>query len=121
MPIRVAPALVQAAGGDADLVLRTLQTSKQGLSEDEAAHRLKTHGPNSVAQEAHYRKLILLGKAIVNPLVILLLVLATLSYLTDDSPRAAYVMLGMVVLGVTLRFVQEARADTAAEKLKEMI
>ena len=121
MPIRVAPALVQAANGDADSVLRTLQTSKQGLSEDEAAHRLKVHGPNSVAQEAHYRKLILLGKAIVNPLVILLMVLATLSYLTDDSPRAAIVMFAMVVLGVTLRFVQETRADTAAEKLKEMI
>jgi Mg2+-importing ATPase len=121
MPIRVAPALVQAASGDVDLVLRNLQTSKQGLSEDEAAHRLRTDGPNSVAQEAHYRKLILLGKAIVNPLVILLMVLATLSYLTDDSPRAAIVMLAMVVLGVTLRFVQEARADNAAEKLKAMI
>ena len=30
-------------------------------------------------------------------------------------------MLSMVVLGVTLRFVQEARADDAAAKLKAMI
>ncbi len=119
--IRVSTALIEAAQGDADAVLRSLDTSKSGLSESEAALRLEKFGLNSVAEEAHYRKLILLGKAIVNPLVILLLVLATVSYLTDDSPRAAYVMLGMVVLGVVLRFVQEARADDAAAKLKEMI
>ena len=77
-------------------------------------------GPNSVAEEAHFRKLILLGKAIVNPLVLLLLALATVSYLTDDL-RGAAVMFGMVVLGVVLRFVQEARADNAAAKLRAMI
>jgi P-type Mg2+ transporter len=119
--IRVSAALLQAAAGDADAVLATLATTRQGLTEAEAEARLEKYGLNSVGREAHYRKLILFGKAVVNPLVILLLVLATVSYLTDDSPRAAYVMLGMVVLGVTLRFVQEARADTAAAKLKEMI
>jgi Mg2+-importing ATPase len=118
--IQVAPALVQAADGDVDAVLRLLETSKQGLTEDEAATRLKKYGLNSVAQEAHYRKLRLLGKAIVNPLVILLSVLATLSFLTGDA-RAGTVMLLMVSLGVILRFVQEARADTAAAALKEMI
>ncbi|HZZ78404.1 MAG TPA: magnesium-translocating P-type ATPase, partial [Gemmataceae bacterium] len=60
-------------------------------------------------------------KAILNPVVILLLVLATVSYFLMDDTRAASVMLGMVVLGVSLRFYQEARADTAAAKLKEMI
>jgi Mg2+-importing ATPase len=118
--IRVAPALVQAADGDADAVLRLLESTKQGLSEDEAARRLKKYGPNSVAQESHYRKLVLLGKAIINPLVILLSLLSVLSYATDDV-RAGTVILLMVVLGVVLRFVQEARADTAAAKLKEMI
>ena len=55
-----------------------------------------------------------------NPLVILLLILAVVSYLTGD-PRAGTVMLIMVFLGVSLRFVQEARADDAAAKLKAMI
>jgi Mg2+-importing ATPase len=119
--IQVAPALVTAAQTDADAVLHSLDTGKQGLSEAEAQRRLARYGPNSVAQESRYHKLILLGKAIVNPLVILLLVLATVSYLTDDSPRAAYVILGMVVLGVVLRFVQESRADDAAARLKAMI
>jgi Mg2+-importing ATPase len=118
--IRVSPALVQAGDGDAETVLRSLETSKEGLTQAEAQRRLVKFGLNSVAQEAHYRKLVLLGKAIVNPLVILLSTLAFISFLTDDY-RAGSVMLLMVLLGVILRFVQEARADTAAAKLKEMI
>ena len=52
--------------------------------------------------------------------MILLLLLAAVSLMTGD-PRAATVMLSMVVLGVALRFIQEARADDAAAKLKAMI
>src|SRR5438105_1724657 len=118
--IRVAPALVKAAEADADAALRELGTSKQGLSDAEAQRRLKQYGPNSVADEGRYRKLILLGKAIANPLVILLSVLSAVSFATGDA-RAGGVMLAMVLLGVVLRFVQEARADHAAAKLNAMI
>ena len=52
--------------------------------------------------------------------MVLLSILAAISALTGDF-RAASVMMAMVVLGVVLRFVQEARADTAAAKLKAMI
>jgi len=47
-------------------------------------------------------------------------VLATISYATGDF-RAGTVMLLMVILGLSLRFVQESRADAAAAKLKAMI
>jgi len=73
-----------------------------------------------VVQERRHGRLILLARACANPLVILLLVLAAVSYATGDA-RAAIVMLVMVVLGVALRFAQEARADDAAAKLKAMI
>jgi cation transport ATPase len=52
--------------------------------------------------------------------VVLLLLLAAVSFLTGDD-RAGVVMLIMVLLGVVLRFIQEARADTTAAKLKAMI
>ncbi len=55
-----------------------------------------------------------------NPLVILLAVLSSVSFATGD-PRAGSVMAGMIVLSVTLRFLQEARAGAAAAKLKAMI
>jgi magnesium-transporting ATPase (P-type) len=90
------------------------------LTQEQAEERLEEHGHNAVAEEEGHGRLALLGKALVNPLVILLSVLATVSLLTGDA-RAAVVMASMVVLGVSLRFVQEARADTAAKKLRAMI
>ena len=54
-----------------------------------------------------------------NPLVILLVILSTVSFLTGDA-RAGTVMALMVALSVGLRFFQEARADAAAERLRAM-
>jgi len=118
--IGVSSALLEAAAADAASVIERLGTSASGLSEEEASRRLEAHGPNVVTEEAHHTKLKLLGRACLNPLVILLLALATVSFLTGDV-RAGVVMVMMVVLGVVLRFLQEARADDAAAKLKAMI
>ena len=97
-----------------------LGTSGVGLSEREAATRLEKYGPNEVAYEKKENWLERLWVAARNPLVILLIVLAILSYSTGDSAAGTIMML-MVVLGMSLRFVQETRADNAAAKLKAMI
>jgi len=109
-----------AALKDVSDIMERLGTTSAGLSEDEAAERLEVFGPNQVAQESHNGWLIRLYLAARNPLVILLTVLATLSFATGDF-RAGTVMMLMVVLGLSLRFVQETRADNAAAKLKAMI
>jgi len=101
-------------------LLQALGTSLSGLREEEAARRAEEFGPNEVGSQKHegwLQRLYIAGR---NPLVILLTVLAILSFATGDF-RAGTVMLLMVVLGVSLRFVQETRADTAAAKLKAMI
>jgi Mg2+-importing ATPase len=109
-----------AATQEISAVLQQLRTSPAGLSEDEAATRLEEYGPNEVAHERRHEWLHRLWVAVRNPLVILLTVLSILSYVTDDVPGGT-LMLVMVVLGVTLRFVQETRAGNAAAKLKAMI
>jgi len=114
------PALLDAASADPASVMEKLGTRETGLTEEEASERLDVYGPNVVTEEARHTKLRLLGRACLNPLVILLLALATVSFLTGDV-RAGVVMLIMGVLGVVLRFVQESRADDAAAKLKAMI
>lgn len=118
--IQVSPRLLQSAVEEVGEIWRLLETSEAGLNEDEVQRRRQTYGPNVVVQEVRHGRLRLLGRALLNPLVILLLVLASLSWVTGDH-RAATVMLAMVGLGVSLRFVQESRADTAAAKLKAMI
>ena len=119
-PIRFAPILAEAAGKPVAEVLSLLGTSATGLSSAEAAARLEEHGPNEVAQEKRHGWLWRLGVAARNPLVILLSVLAIVAFATEDF-RAGTVMVLMVALGVSLRFVQESRADAAAAKLKAMI
>jgi P-type Mg2+ transporter len=118
--VQVSPLLIEVAQNTAEVVLGKLQTNENGLSEEEAQDRLEKYGPNVVAQEQRLGRIRLLGHACMNPLVILLLILAVVSFWTGD-PRAGTVMVIMVFLGVSLRFVQEARADDAAAKLKAMI
>jgi Mg2+-importing ATPase len=122
--IQVSPELIGAAKQSPDEVFQKLQSSPQGLTQEEAQRRLEQYGPNTLGQEKQHTRLKILGKAVINPLVILLLALATVTYLTAEEPSdqiGAYVMLLMVVLAVTLRFAQELRADSAAAKLKAMI
>jgi Mg2+-importing ATPase len=115
--IRVSPAVLDAARKDGEELLRDLRTSLNGLTQAEAEERARTTGPNEIAQERKQGWPIRVLKIIRNPLVILLSALSAISFLTGDA-RAGSVMLGMVALSVGLRFWQEARADSAAEKLK---
>ena len=62
----------------------------------------------------------LLARACLNPLVVLLAALMAVEITTGDMESAA-VMGFMIVLSVTLRFFQEARATDAAAKLRAMI
>ena len=96
--IRVSPLLMEVARLPVQNTLEKLQSDRQGLSEEQVELRLKQYGPNVIAEEKHHSRLGLLGRAMLNPLVVLLLVLATVSLLTGDL-RAALVMAAMVVLG----------------------
>jgi Mg2+-importing ATPase len=117
---RFSKRLIEAACADMPAVLEQLNTRVDGLVESEVEVRLKQYGANEVAREKRQTALGRLADNVKNPLVILLLALAGVSYLTGDM-RATVVMLLMVVLGVVLRYVQEMRADDSAEKLRAMV
>jgi len=110
----------EAARKDAREVLESFKSSAAGLNEEEAAARLEEYGPNEIGREKQQGWLGRLYIAARNPLVILLTVLAVVSFATGD-PEAGSVMVLMVILGLSLRFIQESRADAAAAKLKAMI
>jgi len=118
--IRVSPSVLDAAGKEGDDLLHFLHTAPVGLTQMEAEDRARTAGPNAVAQERRRSWFIRLLIIVRNPLVILLATLSSVSFATGDV-RAGTVMVCMVLLSVTLRFVQEDRADAAAAKLKAMI
>jgi Mg2+-importing ATPase len=108
-----------SGAASADL-LRDVGSSPEGLTDAEAESRLQRVGPNLIAREQPQsvgREL--LGRAR-NPLNFLLLGLAAVSWATGDV-RAAIVIVAMVILSVTLAFVQEHRSNKAAAALRAMV
>ncbi|HUD84267.1 MAG TPA: magnesium-translocating P-type ATPase, partial [Candidatus Saccharimonadales bacterium] len=121
---RLPSRLAEAARAEPAEALRLLESSHEGLSEAVAAERLEQYGPNEVSKEKHNAWSQRIWHAVRNPLVILLTVLATISFYTAQETSdfvGAWLMVLMVILGVALRFIQESKADSAAAKLKAMI
>jgi Mg2+-importing ATPase len=105
---------------DATALLDRLATRTSGLTAAEATERLIERGPNVLAKDQRPGMARLVWRAAINPLVLLLTVLACISFATGDA-RAGFVMSLMIVLGVGLKLFQEAKADSAAAKLRAMI
>ncbi len=121
---RAADLLNDAATSRVPEVLQRLNASPEGLSDEEAAERLEVFGPNEVAQEKKHGWLHRLWVAVRNPLVILLAVIATVTFVTAQETSdyvGGGIMVIMIILAVLLRLIQETKADNAAAKLKAMI
>src|SRR6478672_4101273 len=118
--IQVSPIVIESAAMSAADLYARLATRPEGLTIDEANSRLAEHGPNVLTKDQRAGIGILLWHAVLNPLVILLAVLASVSFATGDV-RAGSMMSLMIALGVGLKLIQEARADSAAAKLRAMI
>ena len=104
----------------ADQALLRLNSSSDGLAANEADNRLRSNGPNRVAhgdQQTTFGEIV---SGSLNPLNLLLSGLAVVSYFLGDA-RAAIVIAIMVVLSVTLTFLQEHRSNQAAAKLQQMV
>lgn len=112
--------LLQAAHLEIDVVVQKMHSNLAGLSAKAAKLRLAKHGLNKIACEKHRSEVWRLLSIFANPLVLLLSVLGVISFFTGDK-RATIMIFAMVIVGVVLRFVQEMRADHAAEKLKAMV
>jgi Mg2+-importing ATPase len=100
--------------------LRRLGSSPDGLGPDEVEQRLRSVGPNQVAHQTRHT---IAGEVVgrsINPLNALLLTLAVASYFLSDQ-RAAIVIAVMVLLSISLGFLQEHRSNKAADALRSMV
>ena len=112
--------IIWASENDAKEVLKKVQSRASGLSPGEARGRLRRYGENRPVRQKKISKWERLVDAYSNPLNLLLTLLAVISYFTEDLASALIIVV-MVSVAVVLRFIQEVRADEAAEKLKAMV
>ncbi|MFH1287640.1 MAG: magnesium-translocating P-type ATPase [bacterium] len=103
-----------------DILLKKLNTSIKGLSDKEAEDRLGEYGFNEPARRRKRTILIQILSKFLNPLVIVLLIIAVFSLFFGENISAIIVTL-MAMISVCLSFVQEYRAGKEAEKLSEMV
>jgi P-type Mg2+ transporter len=113
-------ALGEVSGLSPDEALRRLVAATDGLTPSQVEERLRSVGYNRVAHQARHTVLGELVSRSINPLNLLLLTLATASYFLGDQ-RAAIVIAIMVVLSISLGFIQEHRSNNAAEELQKMV
>jgi hypothetical protein len=117
-PIHLSPILAELAQMEQTAAFSRMKSCPEGLragrraAGNKSARILPRPANIKVGRGAHSP-----GRAV---LVILLTVLATISFATGD-PRAGTVMTLTEILDILLRFVQKSRVDAAAVKLKAMI
>lgn len=120
VPPSLAENLSSAAHVDISELFQTLHSRADGLTEAEADTIRASAGPNEVEHEKPISKWTHLWQCYKNPFNLLLTVLAAVSYLTEDM-KATIVIGSMVLLSTLMRFIQESRSNTAADKLKAMV
>jgi Mg2+-importing ATPase len=101
-------------------VLRGLETGPRGLTEVEAQQRLARHGANVLPDAAATRLPVRLLALARDPFTVLLAVLAVASALIG-SVGGALVVGVLVLVGGTLRFTQERRAEGAVRALRALV
>ena len=124
-PVAKAPAykhrdfILKIARLSGSLAYENLGSTSYGLNSDEIEERRKLSGHNEIAQD-RVRWQTQLRKALINPFNILLAVLAGVSFATDDI-KGTITLAAMVIISVSLTFIQEFRSSKAAENLKKMV
>ena len=125
-----------AAANPVQEVLKSLHTTLRGLDAEAVAVSRTKYRSNKVTHEKKQSLAKCLAGAFINPFTAILFCLAVVSTITDMvfpyfallgsapedfDPLTVVIILTMVIISGTLRFVQESRSGNAAEKLLAMI
>jgi len=100
-------------------IFERLASGPSGLTADEAAKRLQTHGPNELQARSHISPWSILFEQFKNVLIIILLLATALSAFLGHGVEAIAIT-AIVLFAVILGFIQEYRAERAIEALREL-
>lgn len=103
-----------------DQVMQTLQTTQDGLGQEERAKRLAKHGYNQIEVKKKVHPLRKFFKHFTDLLMIILLIAALLKFFTGDVIEGS-IILAVVVVNCFVGYWQERKAEESLNGLKEMM
>ena len=105
-------------------VLKELETSKKGLSEEQVSNKRTYYGLNKLDETKRDGILKRIISSISDPMIILLLITAGISAVTsaiqNESFSDVFIILFVVIINTIMGIVQESKAEKAIDSLKEM-
>ncbi|MFA6089107.1 MAG: HAD-IC family P-type ATPase, partial [Candidatus Woesearchaeota archaeon] len=101
-------------------VLSELKSSENGLTHAEAQYRLEKYGHNILSEKKEKHIIVRFLSQFVNPLIIILLVAAVVSFFTGSHVDAT-IIVSIILISVILGFVQLYSTEKALEKLKDVV
>ncbi len=110
---------------DKQEVLKGLNSTESGLSDEEAAARYEAHGPNKLKEKEKDSNIKRFFQKLSDPMLIILMAAAVLSVITssvsgDVEWTDAIIILIVVLINAVLGVVQESKAEKAIEALQNM-
>lgn len=102
-----------------DETLKTLETSKNGLSTNERTARLNIYGKNELEEKGGRTPLKIILDQILSTMVVLLIIAGAVAGLLGDD-KEMIAIFAIVILFVLLGFIQEYRAEKAMRSLKKL-
>ena len=110
----------QESKTDINELLKSFDTSFEGLSAKQAQQRLKKYGCNIISSDKQENAFIKLLSEFTSPLVLLLGTIVIISFFIGEV-ESAIIIIAMIIINVFMTFFQEYQADKAAEKLKKLV
>ncbi len=103
-----------------EAVLEALDAKPNGLSSQEAAHRLASHGPNRLPAPPRRHPALRFLAHFNNILIYVLIASAAITFALDHLVDTL-VILAVVVANAVIGFIQEGKAEKAMESIRRML
>lgn len=100
-------------------VMAQLETTADGLTQQEAAARLQKYGPNTLQEKEGTPALLIFFRQFVDVMIFVLIVAAVVSGFVGDI-KDTLVIIVIVLLNAVIGFVQEYRAEKNMQSLKKL-
>jgi len=104
---------------DKDKILERLQTTLDGLTDEEIGARVQRYGLNKITGDEKTSRVKIFLRQFASPLIYILLIASVITFLFNEYIDTG-VILAIVVLNAVIGYVQEYKAEQSVQALKKL-